>query len=114
MDYNNYLNPTLVSVKPSGIRKFFSIAEEMDDVISLGVGEPDFKTPWSVRDAGIRSLELSAGMEEQEDGSLLYAVDGSMETLADMPEELLLVPFQYDADSRRVYDWDRAIPVCLQ
>jgi len=63
---------------------------------------------------GIRSLELSAGMEEQEDGSLLYAVDGSMETLADMPEELLLVPFQYDADSRRVYDWDRAIPVRLQ
>ena len=49
MDYNNYLNPTLVSVKPSGIRKFFSIAEEMDDVISLGVGEPDFKTPWQNR-----------------------------------------------------------------
>ena len=48
MDYNNYLNPTLVSIKPSGIRKFFSIAEEMDNVISLGVGEPDFKTPVSI------------------------------------------------------------------
>ena len=47
MDYNNYLNPTLVSIKPSGIRKFFSIAEEMDNVISLGVGEPDFKTPFA-------------------------------------------------------------------
>ena len=45
MDYNNYLNPTLTQIKPSGIRKFFSIAEEMDNVISLGVGEPDFKTP---------------------------------------------------------------------
>ena len=43
-------------MKPSGIRKFFSIAEEMDDVISLSVGEPDFKTPWHVREAGINSL----------------------------------------------------------
>lgn len=60
MDYNNYLNPTLVSVKPSGIRKFFSIAEEMDDVISLGVGEPDFKTPWHIRQTGINSLEQGA------------------------------------------------------
>ena len=57
MDYNNYLNPTLVSVKPSGIRKFFSIAEEMDDVISLGVGEPDFDTPWRIREEGIYTLE---------------------------------------------------------
>ena len=60
MDYNNYLNPTLVSIKPSGIRKFFSIAEEMDDVISLGVGEPDFKTPWHIRQTGINSLEQGA------------------------------------------------------
>ena len=60
MDYNNYLNPTLVSIKPSGIRKFFSIAEEMDDVISLGVGEPDFKTPWHIRQTGINSLEHGA------------------------------------------------------
>ena len=60
MDYNNYLNPTLVSIKPSGIRKFFSIAEEMDNVISLGVGEPDFKTPWHIRQTGINSLEQGA------------------------------------------------------
>ena len=44
-------------VKPSGIRKFFDIAEQMEDVISLGVGEPDFPTPWQIRQAGIRSLE---------------------------------------------------------
>lgn len=44
-------------MKPSGIRKFFDIAAEMDDVISLGVGEPDFQTPWHIRQAGIKSLE---------------------------------------------------------
>lgn len=45
-------------MKPSGIRKFFDIAEQMENVISLGVGEPDFVTPWHIREAGIRSLEL--------------------------------------------------------
>ncbi len=57
MDYNKILNPTVLSIKPSGIRRFFDIAEEMDEVISLGVGEPDFLTPWHIRQAGIRSLE---------------------------------------------------------
>ncbi len=57
MDYDKILNPVVTGLKPSGIRKFFSIAEEMDDVISLGVGEPDFKTPWHIREAGIRSLQ---------------------------------------------------------
>ena len=56
MDYNNILNPVVRDMKPSGIRKFFSIAEEMENVISLSVGEPDFKTPWHVREAGISSL----------------------------------------------------------
>ncbi len=51
------LSPTLTNIKPSGIRKFFDIANQMEGVISLGVGEPDFPTPWHVRDAGIRSLE---------------------------------------------------------
>lgn len=57
IEYEKYLNPTLCSVKPSGIRKFFSIAEEMDNVISLGVGEPDFLTPWHIRQQGIDTLE---------------------------------------------------------
>jgi len=57
MDYGKLLNPVAASIKPSGIRKFFDIVEEMDDVITLGVGEPDFPTPWQVRQAGIRSLE---------------------------------------------------------
>lgn len=53
----NPLSKNIVDIKPSGIRKFFDIAAEMDDVISLGVGEPDFDTPWHVRDEGIYSLE---------------------------------------------------------
>lgn len=58
MDYSSLLNREIKKIKPSGIRKFFDIAAEMDDVISLGVGEPDFKTPWHIRDAGIRSLDI--------------------------------------------------------
>ena len=53
----NPLSETITSIKPSGIRKFFDIASEMKDVISLGVGEPDFDTPWHIRDEGIYSLE---------------------------------------------------------
>ena len=57
MDYNKLLNRTVLDTKPSGIRKFFDIAEKMNNVISLGVGEPDFATPWHIRQAGIQSLE---------------------------------------------------------
>lgn len=53
----NPLSKQIVTIEPSGIRKFFDIASEMDDVISLGVGEPDFDTPWHIRDEGIYSLE---------------------------------------------------------
>ena len=57
INYDKFLNKKLVDVKPSGIRKFFAIAEEMDNVISLGVGEPDFLTPWHIRQTGIDYLE---------------------------------------------------------
>ena len=53
----NPLADKIVALKPSGIRKFFDIVNEMDDAISLGVGEPDFDTPWHIRDEGIYSLE---------------------------------------------------------
>lgn len=53
----NPLSETIVGIKPSGIRKFFDIVSEMKDAISLGVGEPDFETPWHIRDEGIKSLE---------------------------------------------------------
>ncbi len=71
MNYNEVLSSRIQNVKPSGIRKFFDILEEMKDAISLGVGEPDFITPWHIRDAGIYSLEKgftkytsNAGMAE--------------------------------------------------
>lgn len=60
INYNDFLNKDLVDVKPSGIRKFFAIAEEMENVISLGVGEPDFLTPWHIRQQGIDFLERGA------------------------------------------------------
>ncbi len=53
----NPLSETIVKIQPSGIRKFFDIVTEMEDAITLGVGEPDFDTPWHIRDEGIYSLE---------------------------------------------------------
>ena len=71
MNYDQILNEKIQGIKPSGIRKFFDILEEMTDAISLGIGEPDFVTPWHIRDAGIYSLERghtkytsNAGMRE--------------------------------------------------
>ena len=57
IDYSTVLNQKVQAIKPSGIRPFFDIANEMDNVISLSIGEPDFTTPWHVREEGIRSLE---------------------------------------------------------
>ena len=57
IDYSKVLNSKVTEIKPSGIRKFFDIAEQMKDVISLGVGEPDFPTPWHIRSEAIHSLE---------------------------------------------------------
>ena len=57
MNYDKLINGTLAELKPSGIRKFFDIAAEMEDVISLSVGEPDFSTPWHIRQEGIHTLE---------------------------------------------------------
>ena len=57
MDYDKLIAPAAEAMRPPGIRKFFDLAAEMPECISLGVGEPDFKTPWAVREAGIESLE---------------------------------------------------------
>ena len=80
IDYGKILNPTVTrDIKPSGIRKFFDIAAGMEGVISLGVGEPDFPTPWHIRRAGIKSLEDSrtrytsnAGLSELRDEICAY------------------------------------------
>ena len=52
-----FISQKAKKIKPSGIRKFFDIVSERQDVISLGVGEPDFITPWEIRDAGIQALK---------------------------------------------------------
>ncbi len=75
----NPLSERTVGLKPSGIRKFFDIVSEMDDAISLGVGEPDFDTPWHIRDEGIYSLEKgrtfytsNAGLKELKEEIVRY------------------------------------------
>ena len=72
MDYKKILSPVVQQVPPSGIRKYFDIAETMQGVISLGVGEPDFPTPWEIRKAGILSLES---------GKTLYTANRGLEQL---------------------------------
>lgn len=72
LNYTALLNPTVRDMKPSGIRRFFDIAATMKDVISLGVGEPDFRTPWQIRSAGIRALE---------GGSTRYTANRGLEPL---------------------------------
>ena len=57
IDYNKILSKTAVSIKPSGIRKFFELTEKMDNVTALTVGQPDFVTPWHIREAAIECLE---------------------------------------------------------
>lgn len=76
---NSYLAPLVQQIQPSGIRKFFDLAAGSKDIISLGVGEPDFKTPWHVREACVYSLERgftgytsNAGMPELREGIAEY------------------------------------------
>ena len=57
IDYDKLVSPVVQNIPPSGIRKYFDVVNELDDAISLGVGEPDFVTPWAIREAGIYSLE---------------------------------------------------------
>ncbi len=56
MTYDRFLNPAIAAVPPSGIRRFFDLAATMKDTISLGVGEPDFKTPYHIRNAALNSI----------------------------------------------------------
>ena len=57
MNVLEMISPLVKNVPPSGIRKYFDMINEMDNVISLGIGEPDFVPPWNIREAGIYSLE---------------------------------------------------------
>ena len=78
----NVISDKVLGLQPSGIRKFFDIVSEMDDVISLGVGEPDFDTPWHIRDEVIYSLERgrtfytsNAGLKELREEICRYLRD---------------------------------------
>ncbi len=80
MNLSNSINPVIRDLKPSGIRKFFDLASTMDNVVSLSIGEPDFATPWHIRDVGIYSLEKSrthylanAGLAELREEITKYA-----------------------------------------
>jgi aminotransferase len=68
LNYSAVVPEKVRALKPSGIRKFFDIVSEMDDVISLGVGEPDFMTPWHIRSSGIYSLEKGRTWYTSNDG----------------------------------------------
>lgn len=86
---NSYLSETVINMKPSGIRKFFDLAANMEGVISLGVGEPDFVTPWNVREACILSLEQ---------GFTSYTANAGLYELREKISEYLFKRFdlQYD------------------
>ena len=78
IDYSKLLSESAVEIKPSGIRRFFDIAGTMEGVVSLGVGEPDFRTPWQIRNAAIRSLER---------GSTRYTSNRGLEPLREAISE---------------------------
>ena len=73
MEYSKYMNSGIRSVSPSGIRKFFDIANEMQDVISLSIGEPDFQTPLISRLRGISATRVSAALRRARHGTLRTA-----------------------------------------
>ena len=85
-------------IKPSGIRKFFDIVSEMKDAISLGVGEPDFDTPWSIRDEGIYSLEK---------GKTFYTSNSGLKELRE--EICNFIKRHYNID----YKWDKEVLVTV-
>ena len=93
MDYENILSARVKEVKPSGIRKFFDLLEEMEDSISLGVGEPDFITPWHIRDAGIYSLEK--GFTKYTSNAGLAALRGEISAYLERRFDL-----RYDSNSQ--------------
>ena len=96
MDYDKLIAPAAAAMRPSGIRKFFDLAAEMPECISLGVGEPDFKTPWAVREAGIESLEhgrtrytSNAGLKELR-AEIAHYLDRRMGLKYDPAKEVLV------------------------
>lgn len=94
----NPLSERIVEIQPSGIRKFFDIVSEMKDAISLGVGEPDFDTPWHIRDEGIFSLEK---------GKTFYTSNAGLKELKVEIAKYLNRRFQME------YDYDKEIIITV-
>ena len=107
-DMSKLLNQTAVNMKPSGIRRFFDIAQQMDDVISLGVGEPDFKTPWKVRQTAIDTLQkgrtcytANAGLKELRQEIAAY-INKTIHTAYDPDREIVVTVGGSEAIDRAV------------
>lgn len=98
IDYSKILSKRVVSLKPSGIRRFFDIANDMENVISLGVGEPDFKTPWEIRRVAIETLEK---------GKTTYTANAGLQLLRDE------ISRYYDRKYKVKYDSKKEITVTV-
>ena len=98
IDWKQRLSPAVNAIAPSGIRKFFDIAAQMEDVISLGVGEPDFVTPWSIRESCVYGLEQ---------GYTSYTANRGM------PELRAEIAHHYDHRYQLSYDPDKDILVTV-
>lgn len=98
MKHEDYLSDVAKSIKPSGIRKFFDLASQVDDIVSLGVGEPDFDTPWAIREAAIRSIEK---------GKTFYTANKGLPELRKEICTYMNKRFSLD------YDWDKNVIVTV-
>lgn len=94
IDYNSILSEKVANLKPSGIRKFFDLASEVKDVIALTIGEPDFKTPWHIREAGIDSLEK---------GHTWYTANAGLIELRQEASKYLSRRFELDYDPKDIF-----------
>ncbi|MBQ3530422.1 MAG: aminotransferase class I/II-fold pyridoxal phosphate-dependent enzyme [Oscillospiraceae bacterium] len=94
MDYSKVLSEKVAELKPSGIRKFFDLAAEVKDVIALTIGEPDFKTPWHIREAGIKSLEK---------GRTWYTANAGLIELRQEASKYLKRRFSLDYDAKDIF-----------
>jgi len=105
----NPLSKTVIDIAPSGIRKFFDIVSEMKDAISLGVGEPDFDTPWHIREEGIYSLEK---------GKTFYTSNAGLKELkmeiCDYLKRRVGLEYNYDKDVMVTVGGSEAIDIALR
>lgn len=109
INYNKFINQRITDIKPSGIRKFFSIAEEMDNVISLGVGEPDFLTPWHIRQTGIKALERGATRYTANAG-----LSSLREAISDFYKEKYKVSYNPDKEVMVTVGGSEGIDMCIR